>query len=251
MFGRKKKTAAESEAVQEAAPAVDTDHVEQNDPAQEFDPIGGNFGPFDGDSVDFRTFDFSDFAKGGLDLGSMLIPVPHEGEVQVEMGPNGPQMIHIITPVGRVTPVAFAAPRNGDLWAEAAQEIAQGMSNDGMAVSVENGPWGEEIVAEAPNGAMRILGANGPRWMFRLTLAGPKESAEQLTQLAREITSRTFVNRGSDPIPAGEALPVKMPQAMADELSKQLQARAEAAAEAQNEAAGDATGQNGQNGQNS
>ena len=247
MFGRKKKTEPEAEAVQKAAPAVTPEQDQQADPAPEFDPIGGNFGPFDGDSVDFRTFDFSDFAKGGLDLGSMLIPVPHEGEVQVEMGPNGPQMIHIVTPVGRVTPVAFAAPRNGDLWGEAAQEIAQGMSNDGMTVSVEQGPWGEEIVAEAPNGAMRILGANGPRWMFRLTLAGPKESAAQLTELAREITSRTFINRGSDPIPAGEALPVKMPQAMADELSKQLQARAEAAAEAADESAGNTGGQNGQN----
>lgn len=187
-----------------------------------YDPIHGDFGPFDGDAVDYRDFDFSDFAKGGLDLGSMLIPVPHEGEVQVEMGPEGPQMIHILTPHGRITPVAFAAPRKTNLWEQASQDILTGMENDGLTASVENGPWGEELLATAGEGAMRVIGVSGDRWMLRLTLAGPASSTAELATVAREIAARTFVRRGSDPMVAGDALPVRIPQAMAEELQRHI-----------------------------
>jgi hypothetical protein len=98
-------------APEAGAPAVETWTQDRaQDAASSYDPVNGSFGPFDGDSVDYKDFDFSDFAKGGLDLGSMLIPVPHKGEVQVEMGKEGPRQIHILTPFGRITPAAFAAP---------------------------------------------------------------------------------------------------------------------------------------------
>lgn len=182
-------------------------------------------GPFDADHVDYRDWDFSDFSKGGLDLGSMLIPVPHNCEVQVEMGTSGPQMVHILTPVGRLTPVAFAAPRTGSLWEETMPEVIQGMTKDGLTVSQETGPWGEELSAVHGEGALRMIVADGERWMFRLTAAGPKDKAEELTHIAREVVARSFIRRGTDPLPAGTALPVSIPQAMAEELRKQIEQR--------------------------
>lgn len=182
-----------------------------------------DFGPYDADTVNFSDFDFSEFAKGGLDLGSMMIPVPHDGEVQVEMGPNGPQMVHILTPAGRLTPVAFAAPRQGNLWEESVPEVVQGMTKDGLTVSQEVGPWGEEVHATAGNGAMCIIGAMGNRWMLRITGAGPADKAEDLARVSREVMARSFVRRGNDPIPAGNVLPVTIPQAMAEELQKQME----------------------------
>ena len=157
------------------------------------------------------------------DLGSMIIPVPHGGGVKVEMGPDGPQMIHLEIDGGRITPIAFAAPRNGDLWAESVEETVAGMTKDGLDVHVEEGPWGQEICAVAGEGQMRLIGVNGPRWMFRATLAGEKSKADELAKVGREIIARTFIRRGSDPIPAGQPLPVLMPQAMADALQEQLQ----------------------------
>lgn len=252
MFGRKKdqtdKPTGAAPAEQNAAPQVEAaghdaasrqnaagagDHT-----AGQYDPVNGDFGPFDGDSVDYRNFDFSDFAKGGLDLGSMMVPVPHEGDVQVDVGPEGPQMIHIGTQYGRVTPVAFAAPKNGDLWDESVAEIVKGMSGDGLEATVTQGPWGPEVFAEAGDGVLRIMGVTGLRWMLRFTLAGPKEYGDQLAHLAHEMMARTFVMRGQDPIPAGNPLPVHMPQAMAEELQKQMQAQAEEMARQQQEAAG-------------
>lgn len=208
MFGRKNKD--------DKNPAEEATQPQQ-------DQTENDFGPFDGDTVNFQDFDFSDFATGALDLGSMLIPVPHGGEVKVDMGPEGPQMIHLEIDGGRITPIAFAAPRNGDLWAESVEETVAGMTKDGLDVHVEDGPWGQEICAVAGEGQMRLIGVNGPRWMFRATLAGEKSKADELAKVAREIIARTFIRRGKDPIPAGQPLPVLMPQAMADALQEQLQ----------------------------
>ena len=208
MFGRKKK---DSNPAEEMEQVVAEQGQEDND-----------FGPFDGDTVNFEDFDFSDFSAGALDLGSMVIPVPRGGGVIVEMGPEGPQMIHLQVDGGRLTPVAFAAPRNGDLWAETIDETVAGMTKDGLEVHLEDGPWGQEICAVAGEGQMRIIGANGPRWMFRMTLAGEKSKAEDLALIAREIVARTFIRRGNDPIPAGQALPVLMPPPLQEQMEQQL-----------------------------
>jgi hypothetical protein len=217
-----------SDEVAETAPEAGVPAVETwtqdraQDAASSYDPVNGSFGPFDGDSVDYKDFDFSDFAKGGLDLGSMLIPVPHKGEVQVEMGKEGPRQIHILTPFGRITPAAFAAPRSGGQWAADIDGFAESMEGDGLEVTRRDNDWGVELVGVVGDGVVRVIGVDGPRWMLRMTLAGPATSAEDLAELAYEVISRTFVNRGSEPAPAGRSLPVAIPQAMADELKRTL-----------------------------
>lgn len=194
-------------------------------PQPVYDPVNGDFGPFDGDSVDYTTFDYSDFAKSGLDLGSLRVPVPHNGEVQVEMGPKGPQMIHILTPYGRLTPVALAAPRSGRQWEENIPEVTKGMTADGLEVRLGESLWGTEIIGTMKAGTMRVVGVDGPRWMLRMTLAGPADKADQLAELAYEVISRTFVYRGDEPLPAGQSLPVTIPAAMAEELRKVVEQR--------------------------
>ncbi|QPK78322.1 DUF3710 domain-containing protein [Corynebacterium lizhenjunii] len=200
------------------------------------DPVDGEIGPFDGDVVNIETFDFSDFSLGLLDLGSMKIPLPKESQVQVEMGPEGPKMLHIVTRVGRVTPVAFAAPRNGGQWVGAAQDLIKGMEGDGLRTRVEEGPWGTEIVGANDNGVIRIIGIEGPRWMLRMTLAAPAGMEDDLAALGREIASRTFVYRGEAPILAGNSLPVVMPAALVEQVTQAMEER-KAQEQAQREAA--------------
>ena len=62
------------------------------------DAVNGDMGPYDGDTVDIAEFNFEDFSVGLLDLGSMRIPLPKGSQVQVEMGQDGPRMLHILTP---------------------------------------------------------------------------------------------------------------------------------------------------------
>ncbi|AGF72645.1 DUF3710 domain-containing protein [Corynebacterium halotolerans] len=215
---------ADAAAASTAAPAPGTGPDDEPDPVH--DAVNGSTGPFDGDSVDIADFDFSDFASGVLNLGSMQIPLPKESQVQVEMGEQGPKMLHIVTRHGRITPVAFAAPTSAGQWREASQEIAEGMSRDGMTVRIDRGPWGREVVGEGPAGIIRIIGAEGPRWMLRMTLAAPADRAEELAALGREVTARTFVYRGDNPVLAGNSLPVALPQQLVDQVQQAMQQRA-------------------------
>ena len=180
--------------------------------------FNGERGPFDAEFSDPNQFDFADFAKARLNLGSVLLPIPHEGDIQVEMGPQGPTMLHIATEFGRVTPVAFAAPTSGGQWEESAREIHDGLRSDGLEVAIEQGPWGFEVVGRTGEMEMRILGADGPRWMLRMTASGPAAQARHLAHIARGVLARSFVTRGSDPMPAGQPLPVTLPAAMAEQI---------------------------------
>lgn len=208
------------EQPQEVAAAPGTE------PIANYDPVGGTTGPFDGDSVEIEDFDFTDFSDATLNLGSMRIPMPKGTQVQVEMGDEGPKMVHIVTPSGRFTPVAFAAPRTGGLWEESAAEIAEGMRSEGMPVRFEQGPWGKEIVGTGTNGVIRIIGVEGPRWLFRVTLAAPTGREDAMAQLGRETIARSFVYRGEDPVLAGNSLPVTLPEQLALQVQQAVAARA-------------------------
>ncbi|MCX7542739.1 DUF3710 domain-containing protein [Corynebacterium sp. P5848] len=205
--------------------------VEIDGPDSLHDAVSGEVGPFDGESVDVREFDFSDFADGVLNLGSLAVPMPRGSEVQVEMGEKGPRMLHIITAYGRITPVAFAAPRSAGQWRESTREIVEGMRKDGLTVHVEHGPWGREVVGAAGEAVIRIIGVDGPRWMLRMTLAAPAGSADELAQLGRDVTARTFVYRGDGPMPAGQSLPVALPEALARQVTQAMQERLKKAQE--------------------
>ncbi len=204
------------------------------------DAINGEMGPYDGDNVDIAEFNFEDFSVGLLDLGSMRIPLPKGSQVQVEMGQDGPRMLHILTPHGRMTPVVFAAPRTPGQWAESAEDIVQGLEADGFAAHPEDGPWGSEIVGSSDKGGIRIIGVEGPRWMYRLTLAAPAGKEEELAKLGREVVARTFIYRGEEPILAGSSLPVMLPQQLAEQVQQALKERQQQAADADNAAAPEA-----------
>lgn len=185
----------------------------------------GETGPFDGDTVDINEFDFGDFSAGILDLGSVKIAIPKDSQVQVEMGEKGPKMLHLVTHYGRMTPIAFAAPSSAGQWDEAAEEIAATMKQSGADVSFEHGPWGREVVSEHNQATTRVIGAEKPRWMLRVTLAGPADRAEKLAELAREVIARTFVYRGQQPILAGNSLPVTMPASLMQQVQQAMQQR--------------------------
>lgn len=196
-----------------------------------------NRGPFDGDSVDIADFDFSDFSDGILDLGSVKLPMPRPSEVQVEMGPDGPRMVHVVTKVGRVTPVAFASSISGGLWDESTAEILAGMRTDGLDAVIEDGPWGPEIVGKTEHATIRMIGVEGNRWTLRMTLAAPNETAEDLKDLGREIVARTFVYRGENPMMAGTVLPVVMPAPLVEQVERAIKERAAQAETAQHQPA--------------
>ncbi|MET8425620.1 DUF3710 domain-containing protein [Nocardia sp. NPDC004860] len=193
------------------------------DEFEEFDEPaarGPETGPYDYEDVADRL---ESIAEQRLDLGSVIVPVPPGGQLQVEMTPEGaPQAVHLATQHGRITVAAYAAPKTSGQWRSVAADLAETLRKDGAQVSVVQGPWGRELHAVTQGADLRFIGVDGYRWMVRLVAAGPTGAADENTPLvaaARAVMSETVVRRGDEPLPVREPLPVVLPQELADQLA--------------------------------
>jgi hypothetical protein len=194
------------------------------------DDVDDPDGPFDIDDFD----DPSTAGLARLDLGSVLIPMPEAGQVQVELTEMGvPSAVWVVTPNGRFTVAAYAAPKTAGLWREVAAELADSLRKDVPKVSIEDGPWGREVVGIAkaeqdqPPGVVRFIGVDGYRWMIRCVANGPQDKIAVLAAEARNALADTVVRRGETPLPVRTPLEVQLPEPMA----AQLRAAAEQAAQ--------------------
>src|SRR5579875_2076741 len=171
-------------------------------------------GPFDIEDFD----DPADAEVARLDLGSVLIPMPTAGQLQVELTETGvPSAIWVITANGRFTIAAYAAPKTGGLWREVAGELAESLRADSAEVSIQDGPWGREVVGTGA-GVVRFIGVDGYRWMIRCVVNAAPEAIDALTAEAREALADTVVRRGDTPLPVRTPLTVQLPEPMAAQL---------------------------------
>jgi hypothetical protein len=205
------------------------DRDENDDATANADDADEFEGPFDIEDFD----DASTASLGRLDLGSVLIPMPEAGQVQVELSEVGvPSAVWVVTPNGRFTIAAYAAPKTSGLWREVAAELAESLRKDVPKVNIEDGPWGREVVGvskaeqDQPPGVVRFIGVDGYRWMIRCVVNGPHDRIAALADEARHALADTVVRRGETPLPVRTPLPVQLPEPMA----AQLRAAAEQAA---------------------
>jgi Protein of unknown function (DUF3710) len=166
----------------------------------------------------------------------VLIPMPEAGQVQVELTEMGvPSAVWVVTPNGRFTIAGYAAPKTAGLWREVASELADSLRKDVAKVSIEDGPWGREVVGVAkaeqgqPPGVVRFIGIDGYRWMIRCVVNGSQDKITALAAEARNALADTVVRRGETPMPVRTPLQVQLPEPMA----AQLRAAAEQAAQQQ------------------
>ncbi len=226
-FGRRKKhrDAAATGGATEAAESTDLQDGTGLDDVGEVvheelvvAVVGGAEGDFEG-PFDLEEFDNpEDALLARLDLGSVLVPMPPGGQIQVELNQGGlPSAIWVVTPNGRFTIAAYAAPKSPGLWREVASELAEALRNDNAAVSIEDGPWGREVVGTGA-GVVRFIGVDGHRWMVRCVVNGAPQSMAALAAEARQALGDSVVRRGDTPMPVRTPLPVELPE----ELSAQL-----------------------------
>ncbi|MCZ8381624.1 DUF3710 domain-containing protein [Mycobacterium sp. CPCC 205372] len=209
-FGKRKNTGDTGQETSEAAAAAEAAEADLE-------------GPFDIDDFD----DPAVAAQGRLDLGSVLIPMPAAGQVQVELNEGGvPSAVWVVTPNGRFTVAAYAAPKTTGLWREVAGELADSLRKDSTDVRIQDGPWGREVIGAAGGGVVRFIGVDGYRWMIRCVVNGVAESVDALAEEARTALRDTVVRRGDTPLPVRTPLPIQLPEPMAAQL------RAAAAAQA-------------------
>lgn len=208
-FGKRKSDDDETVGPDPAAPASSDDDLE---------------GPFD-----IEDFDDDVVAtQGRHDLGAVLIPQNDTAELAVEVNQQGvPTMVWMVTPNGRYNVTAYAAPKTGSLWREVATEVADSLRKETSQVSIEDGPWGREVVGLMTNGpepvVMRFIGVDGYRWMIRGAAIGAPDNAKSIAQDLRTALADTVVRRGDTPQPVRNMLPLQLSEALVD----RLRARAE------------------------
>ncbi|MFW6774736.1 DUF3710 domain-containing protein [Nocardioides sp. CPCC 205120] len=157
------------------------------------------------------------------DLGSLLIaPGPgRDVRLQVDQKTQRVQAVIITGAEGAIELRAFAAPRNGDLWAETRPMIAAETVRRGGSATEQEGRFGPELRCEVtvqrPDGTTvlqpsRVVGINGPRWMLRATILGrPVADAEAAAEW-EDVLAGVVVRRGEEAMAVGDALPITVPE---------------------------------------
>ncbi|MBZ5738669.1 DUF3710 domain-containing protein [Nocardioides mangrovi] len=198
---RRKSTEAEPEATTPDAPEAE--------PAT---------GPFD---VDDPALDAE---VERLDLGSLLLE-PVEGievRLQADADETEVQAVVLAAEDGIVEIKAFAAPRNGDLWSEVMPRIAADYAQRGGTASQREGRYGTEldcrITVRTEDGrtgtqVSRVVGINGDRWMLRATFLGRPALEPDNASPWQDAVERVVVRRGSQAMPVGAELPLRLPPA--------------------------------------
>ncbi|MEU5840506.1 DUF3710 domain-containing protein [Rhodococcus sp. NPDC047139] len=237
MFGRRRKDRESRAGATDAAALATGAHDDLYDEHDGYDEYTTGRAPDDGGPYDIDEVDEETVGASRLDLGSVLVPLPPGGQIQVEMAPNGsPQNVHLVTQYGRITISAYAAPKSPGQWREVAAELAETLRNDNAEVSIESGPWGRELHGRTANADLRFIGVDGFRWMIRCVVAAPPGNAgadSELVRTARSLISGTVVRRGSDPHPVRTPLPIVLPEALARQLAAAQQQQQQQAAQQQ------------------
>lgn len=150
-----------------------------------------------------------------LDLGSLQIPPGHEVELRMEMDQQTGRVTSVTAVVGEsaLQLIAFAAPRSSGIWKPVREEILHSVLDQGGAVDEVEGTLGEELLVGAGTpGVLRLVAAEGPRWMVRGAFNGPAATQDGPERQALEALFRSLVVvRGEDPMPPREQLPLTLP----------------------------------------
>lgn len=171
-------------------------------------------GPYDADGL-------PDDGVERVDLGSLLI-APEEGRelrLQVDESTGNVQSVMLAGADGAVELRAFAAPRNGDLWSEVRPQIAADTAQRGGTAEEREGRFGTELMCQMrvqrQEGVVmqpsRIIGVNGSRWLLRATFLGRPAMDPDNAADWEDVITRVAVQRGGNPLPVGEPLPLILP----------------------------------------
>jgi hypothetical protein len=203
-----------------------SEQVEPAEAAQAADPVETaptpaaaerSQGPWDSSEVKLEEQDST-----RVDLGGLVVKGRPGLELRLQVDEASQQVaaVLLVGAEGALELRPFAAPRNGDIWADVRRQIAAETARRGGTATEAEGPYGPELQvampAQTPDGQAatqpsRVLGITGPRWLLRATFLGrpavePREDGE-LESALRDVV----VVRGGAPMAPGEPLPLVMP----------------------------------------
>lgn len=175
-------------------------------------------------------YDISDVTEDDtterIDLGALKVPTIPGFELRVEVSPDGQVVSATLAgATGEMQLGAFAAPRTDGIWSEVRAEIAASLKSAGSAATERDGAFGAELVGRVPGPSgpapARFLGIDGPRWFLRALMVGPVAIDKALAQPLEKVLRAVVVDRGADPLPVREPLPLQLPRELAEQLAAQ------------------------------
>ncbi len=209
MFGRRKKGSTEDDVTDEVT-QDDAEVVEQA-PAPPPRPRG----PWD-------ASDAPEDEVNRIDLGGLLVPVPPDTEVRVDVSPEGEVVAAtLVRGASAMQLNAFAAPRSYGIWSEVRDEIGAALREGGGLADDAQGPHGTELHASVPTDVpdqgivlapARFIGVDGPRWFLRALLTGPAATDAPAAAAFEAALKDVVVVRGGDPMAVRDALPLRLPR---------------------------------------
>lgn len=159
-----------------------------------------------------------------VDLGGLLVPVPPDTEVRVDVSPAGDVVAATLVQAGSSMQVnAFAAPRSEGIWAQVLEEIRETLTGTGGSAEMRDGTYGPELHATVPTevpgrgilmAPARFVGVDGPRWFLRALLTGPAAADPTAAQPLEQALRNVVVVRGASPMAVRDALPLRLPPDM-------------------------------------
>lgn len=151
-----------------------------------------------------------------VDLGALRIPPVSGGDVRLDVNKAGKILSATLRLQGSAMQVgAFAAPRQGGIWADVRAEILDTLTRQGGTGELIQGEFGTEIaarlaVAQGPQPA-RFIGVDGPRWFLRALITGPAATDDGAAEAFEQVLRQIVVVRGNEPMPVREQIPLRLP----------------------------------------
>lgn len=177
-------------------------------------------GPLDIDEIE----EIEDFA----DLGSLHIKLLDGMKLRLEVEEASGAVIAAtcIREGATIQIQAFAAPRSSGIWDDIRVELAESVASQGGSVEMYEGEFGVEMLTRLPavtddgkrgERIARFVGVDGPRWFLRGVISGEAVLGDEVaTEAIDEVFRTVIVNRGDDPRPPRELLPLKVPEQVFD-----------------------------------
>ena len=155
---------------------------------------------------------------GFLSFGSILMPTIEGVSVRVEVDESTGGVVAVsFEHDGSVLQVSvFAAAKSEELWPEIYAQLIETVTTSGGTVSESIGGFGRQLEAKlvTPEGTreLRFIGFDGPRWFLRGAITGPALTDPNASMNMEDIFRALVIDRGVDPLPPREPLPLRVPE---------------------------------------
>ena len=223
-FGKKKKAEeAEKAAIDKAIneeieeTSVEVEELKEEENSAEVIQYDRVNGPHDIEEVSEE--DLEDY----VNLGALRIKMLEGMNLRIETDEaTGSVIAATITRDGATLQVqAFAAPRTTGIWDDIRHDLTESVASQGGKVEVYAGVFGAEMLpripAVTPDGKRgeriaRFVGVDGPRWFLRGVISGAAVLGDEAAAASvEEVFRDVVVDRGDDPRPPRELLPMTLP----------------------------------------